>query len=134
MCKLEFLLCYTGHFICMYPMQEVNNPILHELLSSDSISTTACVLVYCVVTPLLEEIVYRGYLLTSLSSTMDWKKAVMASSIIFSASHFSADSFLQLFTVGIVLGSSYCWTGNLSSSILIHSLYNALTLFFTYIS
>lgn len=114
--------------------KDVNNPILHELLSSDSISRTACVLVYCVVTPLLEEIVYRGYLLTSLSSTTNWKKAVLVSSIIFSASHFAADSFLQLFIVGSVLGCSYCWTGNLSSSILIHSLYNALTLFLTYIS
>ncbi|KAI5660828.1 hypothetical protein M9H77_20151 [Catharanthus roseus] len=114
--------------------KEVNNPIVNELLSSSSISGTLCVLVYCVVTPLLEEIVYRGYLLTSLSGTMNWQKAVLVSSIIFSASHFSAENFLQLFIVGTVLGCSYCWTGNLSSSVLVHSLYNALTLFLTFIS
>lgn len=116
--------------------QEVNNPTLQTLLSSDSISIIACILVYCVITPspLLEEIVYRGYLLTSLSCTMKWQQAVLLSSLFFSAFHFSSVNFLQLFIIGCVLVCSYCWTGNLSSSILIHSLYNAFILFITFIS
>ncbi|KAL3509388.1 hypothetical protein ACH5RR_028789 [Cinchona calisaya] len=114
--------------------KEVNNPMLQTLLSSGSISVTACILVYCIVTPLLEEFVYRGYLLTSLSCTMKWQLAVLLSSLVFSASHFSSENFLQLFVIGCILGCSYCWTGNLYSSILIHSLYNAFTLFITFFS
>ncbi|CAL0333868.1 unnamed protein product [Lupinus luteus] len=110
------------------------NPILKEILLYSDISRVSCVLVLCVATPLLEEVVYRGFLLTSLSSTMEWQQAVAISSIIFSAIHFSGENFLQLFLVGCVLGCSYCWTGNLSSSIAIHSLYNALTLIITYYS
>ncbi|KAL2328230.1 hypothetical protein Fmac_021657 [Flemingia macrophylla] len=106
----------------------VNNPILKDMLLNSDISRVSCVLAYCIVTPLLEEVFYRGCLLTSLSSTMKWQQAVAISSVIFSAIHFSAESFLQLFIIGCVLGCSYCWTGNLSSSIFIHSLYNALTL------
>ncbi|KAL3632299.1 hypothetical protein CASFOL_025283 [Castilleja foliolosa] len=113
----------------------VNNPFLEENLSSGpTTSTIACILVYCVVTPFLEEVVYRGFLLTSIASEMKWLQAVTISSIVFSAAHFSGENFLQLFVVGFVLGCSYCWTGNLSTSIVIHSLYNALILFLTYVS
>ncbi|KAL7102248.1 hypothetical protein ACP275_08G107600 [Erythranthe tilingii] len=114
--------------------KDVNNPFLKEIISSGSSSTAACVLVYCFVTPFLEEVVYRGFLLTSLCSKMKWQKAVIISSIAFSAAHFSADNFIQLFIVGFVLGCSYCWTGNLTTSFAIHSLYNALVLFSTFVS
>ncbi|KAL7185557.1 hypothetical protein ACSBR2_027491 [Camellia fascicularis] len=72
--------------------KDVNNPILKEILSSGSISKTACFLIYCIVTPLLEEIVYRGFLLTSLASEMKWYQAVAISSAVFSAAHFSGEA------------------------------------------
>ncbi|KAE8075914.1 hypothetical protein FH972_014595 [Carpinus fangiana] len=112
----------------------VNNPILKEILLSNDISKAACVLLYCIVTPVLEETVYRGFLLTSMLPTMKLQQAIFISSVIFSAAHFSAENFLQLVIIGCVLGSSYCWTGNLSSSIAIHSLYNAMTLMLTLLS
>ncbi|PON87821.1 CAAX amino terminal protease [Trema orientale] len=114
--------------------KDVNSPILKELLVSSNISKAACVLVYCIVTPLLEETVYRGFLLRSLSSSMKWQHAVLISSAIFSAAHFSGENFVQLFIIGCVLGSSYCWTGNLCCSFLIHSFYNAMTLVMTFLS
>lgn len=115
-------------------LQDVNNPFIKEILSTGSSSVTASVLANCIITPFLEEVVYRGFLVTSLASTMNWKLAVTISSIVFSASHFSGENFLQLFVVGFVLGCSYCWTGNLIASISIHSLYNALILYLTFIS
>ncbi|KAL3821490.1 hypothetical protein ACJIZ3_007395 [Penstemon smallii] len=114
--------------------KDVNNPFLKEILSSGPTSIAACTLVYCIITPLLEEIVYRGFLITSLVSKMKWQRAVVISSIVFSAVHFSGENFLQYLVIGILLGCSYCWTGNLSSSIALHSLYNALILYLTFIS
>ncbi|CAJ1978939.1 unnamed protein product [Sphenostylis stenocarpa] len=116
----------------LYGSKPVNNPIQKEMLLNSDISRVSCVLAYCIFIPLLEEVVYRGFLLTSLSSTMDWQQAVGISSVIFSAIHLSGENFLQLFIIGCVLGCSYSWTGNLSSSIVIHSLYNALTLVISY--
>ncbi|CAJ2655035.1 unnamed protein product [Trifolium pratense] len=116
----------------LFDFKPISNPILKEILLNSDISRVSCVAAYCIVTPLLEEVVYRGFLLTSLSSTMKWQNAVVTSSLIFSASHFSGENFVQLFIIGCVLGCSYCWTGNLKSSIVIHSLYNALTLLITY--
>lgn len=121
----------VSYAICV---QDVNNPILKEIISSGPVSVTACILVYCIVTPFLEETVYRGFLLTYLASTMEWQQAVIISSAVFSAAHLSGENFVQLFIIGSVLGCSYCWTGKLSSSIVIHSMYNALTLLITFTS
>ncbi|GFP78777.1 hypothetical protein PHJA_000021200 [Phtheirospermum japonicum] len=102
----------------------VNNPFLEENLSNGPTSSiVACVLVYCVVTPFLEEVVYRGFLLTSIASEMKWLQAVTISSIVFSAAHFSGENFLQLFVVGFVLGCSYCSTGNLTPTLKPASIY-----------
>ncbi|BAT90151.1 uncharacterized protein LOC124843449 [Vigna umbellata] len=116
----------------LYGSKPVSNPIQKEMLLSSGISRVSCVLAYCIVIPLLEEVVYRGFLLTSLSSTMEWPQAVAISSVIFSAIHLSGENFLQLFIIGCLLGCSYSWTGNLYSSIVIHSLYNAFTLVVSY--
>ncbi|EOX99401.1 CAAX amino terminal protease family protein, putative isoform 3 [Theobroma cacao] len=73
----------------LYGVKDVNNPILKEMLLSSDISKVACVIVYCIITPPLEEMVYRGFLLASLVSTMSWQQAVVLSAAIFSAAHFS---------------------------------------------
>ncbi|XP_058083366.1 uncharacterized protein LOC131231251 [Magnolia sinica] len=108
--------------------KDVNNPMLTEILSSSNAAKVACFTVYCFITPLLEEIVYRGFLLTSLTSTMEWWRAVIISACVFSAAHLSWENAPQLFIIGCVLGCTYCWTGNLASSFTIHSLYNAVIL------
>ncbi|KAI3780692.1 hypothetical protein L2E82_10679 [Cichorium intybus] len=114
--------------------KDVNNPILKEVLSGGSHSVIWSTLVYCIVTPVLEETVYRGFLLRSLASKMEWQKAVVISSIVFSATHLSVDNFLQLCVIGTVLGCSYCWSGTLISPFVIHSLYNAFILVITFTS
>ncbi|KAG7011969.1 hypothetical protein SDJN02_26877, partial [Cucurbita argyrosperma subsp. argyrosperma] len=91
----------------------VNSPVLKEILDSSNISRAACFIAYCVVTPFLEETVYRGFLLASISTEMQWQQAVLVSSAVFSAAHLSGENSLQLFIIGCVLGCSYCWTGNL---------------------
>ncbi|TYH33717.1 hypothetical protein ES332_D13G078200v1 [Gossypium tomentosum] len=118
----------------LYGIKDVNNLILKEMLVRSDISKGACITVYCIITPIFEEMVYRGFMLASLASTMNWKQAVVISAAIFSAAHLSGENFLQLFVIGCILGCSYCGTGNLSSSILIHSLYNAFTLIITFLS
>ncbi|GJY65275.1 CAAX amino terminal protease family protein [Tanacetum coccineum] len=114
--------------------KDVNNPVLKEILLGGPLSVTGSIFVYCLVTPFLEETVYRGFLLTSLASRMEWQKAVVVSSVVFSATHLSVDNFLQLCVIGVVLGCAYCWSGSLISPFVIHSLYNALILVITFTS
>ncbi|XP_072956521.1 uncharacterized protein [Typha angustifolia] len=114
--------------------KDVNNPILKEILLHSPTSRSVCFFLYCVIAPLLEETIYRGFLLTSLASTMKWQNAVIISSCMFSVAHFSGENSLQLFVLGCILGSMYCWTGNLASSFTIHSVYNAAILLVTIMS
>nr|GEY79902.1 CAAX amino terminal protease family protein [Tanacetum cinerariifolium] len=114
--------------------KDVNNPVLKEILLGGPLSVTGSIFLYCLVTPFLEETVYRGFLLTSLASRMEWQKAVVVSSVVFSATHLSVDNFLQLCVIGVVLGCAYCWSGSLISPFVIHSLYNALILVITFTS
>ncbi|KAK9083631.1 hypothetical protein Scep_030102 [Stephania cephalantha] len=133
---LLMLLVFLTSFLAdkLVGPKDVNNPMLKEILLSGTISRTACFLTYCFVTPLLEEIVYRGFLLAALASTTKWHHAVIISSCIFSLAHLSSENLVQLFVVGCVLGSSYCWSGNLASSFLVHSVYNAVILILTILS
>ncbi|CAM8958459.1 unnamed protein product [Rhodiola kirilowii] len=96
-------------------LQAANKAILKEILQSSDITKTACFLAYCVIIPLLEEIVYRGYLLSTLASKTKWQYAVLMSSLVFSAAHFSIDDAFQLFVIGCILGCSYCWTGRIKA-------------------
>lgn len=112
----------------LFASQDVHNSELNKIIESGEVSRLGCFALYCLVAPLLEEIVYRRFLLTSLASTMEWRKALVISSVVFAASHFSGEDFVQLFGIGCVLGGCYSWSGNLASSVVVHSLYNALTL------
>ncbi|XP_051114656.1 uncharacterized protein LOC127240180 [Andrographis paniculata] len=133
---LSSLVFITSYFAeILIGSKDANDPFVKDVLCSSSSSIVCSVLVYSIVTPLLEEVVYRGFLLTSLAaSDMEWRQAVALSSLAFSAAHFSGENFLQLFIVGIVLGSSYCWTGNLAAPLAIHSLYNSLIMLSVFIS
>ncbi|CAN8257513.1 unnamed protein product [Cochlearia groenlandica] len=113
----------------LFGSKVVESSELENIMASGVVSRIGCVGLYCVVAPIMEEIVYRRFLLSSLASTMEWRKAVVISSLVFAASHLSGESsFLQLFGIGCVLGGCYSWSGNLASSLMVHSLYNALTL------
>lgn len=123
--------CSTS-FSSVVFLQDVNDHILREIIVSNSLSSKVSSIFFCCFsTPLLEELVYRRFLLRSLASTMKWQNAILTSACVFSISHFSFENAIQLFLIGSVLGAVYCWSGNLASSIVTHSLYNAAILVIT---
>ncbi|XP_075668824.1 uncharacterized protein LOC142638656 isoform X2 [Castanea sativa] len=97
-CGFLFLLVFITSILAdrLIGPKAVNNPALKEILLSSNISKATCFFVYCITTPLLEETVYRGFLLRSISATMKWQRAIFISSVIFSAAHFSAISIICL--------------------------------------
>lgn len=123
--------------VCVWSLalsQGVHSSELEKIMANGDLSRSGCFALYCVVAPILEEIVYRRFLLTSLASKMEWRKALVISSGVFAAAHFSGEDLVQLFGIGCVLGACYSWSGNLASSVVVHSLYNALTLLVTLLS
>jgi uncharacterized protein len=78
--------------------------------------------------PLLEETVFRGFLLTSLTKYFPTWVAVLGSSLCFGAAHFSARDFPVLTGLGVLLGFSYVRSRNLLTPMLIHGAWNSTVL------
>jgi membrane protease YdiL (CAAX protease family) len=101
---------------------------LTGLVTSTPVACSATYLAFCVITTVIEEYVYRGFLLASLASHIRWPFAIIVSSLVFAISHLGASGLPSLFMIGCVLGLAYTWTGNLATSLVIHGLYNAIVL------
>ncbi|PNW83179.1 hypothetical protein CHLRE_06g310050v5 [Chlamydomonas reinhardtii] len=78
-----------------------------------------------VLAPILEETVFRGFLLTSLTRFMPTWAAVVASSGFFGLAHLSPRDLPVLSALGLLLGWSYVRSRNLLTPILIHGAWNS---------
>jgi uncharacterized protein len=78
--------------------------------------------------PIFEEIMFRGFLLPSLTRYVSVTSAIIISGLIFAIAHLSLSEVLPLATLGIVLGVVYTRSRNLLAPMLLHSLWNSGTL------
>jgi membrane protease YdiL (CAAX protease family) len=80
------------------------------------------------ITPIAEEIMFRGLVFTALVQRMPVWVAVTLSSMLFSGLHFDQYSFMPIFTVGVGLAYLYYRTRNLWPSIIAHGTLNLVAL------
>ncbi len=107
-----------------------SNPILFlALQAQDRVALAIFFLTASVAAPIFEEIIFRGFLLPSLTRYLPVWGSIAVSSLIFSAAHLSLSEVLPLMTLGIVLGFVYTRSRNLLASMLLHGLWNSGTLF-----
>lgn len=77
-------------------------------------SALALALAACLLGPLSEEILYRGFLLVSLTRWLTPPGALTLSSVVYALSHLDQlQDFWSLTLTACVLGAAYAWTGNL---------------------
>jgi uncharacterized protein len=106
-----------------------NNPILQVVLEErDPLALGMFFFTAAVAAPVFEEILFRGFLLPSLTRYMPIWGAIALSSLIFSAAHLSFSEVLPLTVLGAILGFAYVRSQNLLSSILLHSTWNSVTM------
>lgn len=106
-----------------------NNPILELVLNErDPIALGMFLFTAAVAAPIFEEILFRGFLLPSLTRYMPTWGAIGLSSLIFSVAHLSFSEVLPLTVLGAILGFVYARSRNLASSILLHSTWNSVTM------
>jgi membrane protease YdiL (CAAX protease family) len=98
---------------------------LSEVFGSGGVGLALSVLLVALVAPFAEELAFRGVVMPVLGSRWGMWPAIVGSSVIFAAYHFSAWLFAPTFVLGIALG----WLGwtrrSLWPPILLHVLYNA---------
>jgi len=105
-----------------------SNPLLEIVLNNNNYF--AFILLFITTTilaPFFEEIVFRGVLLPILSRDFGIIVGVLTSSLVFAIAHLSIGELPALFILGIGLATTRLISGRLTSSIIMHSLWNGLT-------
>ncbi|MGP0129380.1 MAG: lysostaphin resistance A-like protein [cyanobacterium endosymbiont of Rhopalodia musculus] len=106
-----------------------SNPLLSLALEAqDTVVLAIFYFTASLAAPFYEEIMFRGFLLPSLTRYVPVWAAVTISSFIFALAHLNLSEVLPLAILGMVLGVVYTKSRNLLSSMLVHSLWNSGTL------
>lgn len=104
--------------------QEITKKVIEE--------DSTFVLVFMVVfgslaAPIVEELLFRGFLQTALYRYLGRWKSIFVSSFFFAIVHLNIYVFLQIFLLGILLSYVFDKTKSLVSTIAIHSVHNTAT-------
>lgn len=95
-----------------------------SIVARDPVAMALYVVVVSVCAPVWEEIVFRGFLLPSLTRYMPLPLSIVASAVAFALVHFNAQRLLPLVFLGVVMGVVFTKSRNLLASMLLHSLWN----------
>ncbi|XP_059667154.1 uncharacterized protein LOC132312699 isoform X2 [Cornus florida] len=96
-----------------------------SIVARDPVAMALYAVVVSVCAPVWEEIVFRGFLLPSLTRYMPVWCAILVSSVAFALAHFNVQRMLPLVFLGVVMGAVFARSRNLLASMLLHSLWNA---------
>ncbi|RCJ23372.1 abortive phage infection protein [Nostoc sp. ATCC 43529] len=106
-----------------------SNPLLQLALESqDTVALGMFFFTAAIAAPFFEELLFRGFLLPSLTRYLPVWASITISSLLFAIAHLSLSEILPLTALGIVLGVVYTRSRNLLAPILLHSLWNSGTL------
>ena len=124
-----YLLSFTYHFI-------LNNYAYLERIEFDYFKALIYPNIYSfgllvLISPVTEELFFRGLLLNGLTRRFDVKHSLALSSLFFAVSHFSVQKLIPIFLLGFFLGWVFIKTKNLLPCILIHAINNGIAFFHT---
>ncbi|GMY07351.1 CAAX amino terminal protease family [Fagus crenata] len=99
--------------------------VQQSIVARDPVAMALYAVVVSVCAPIWEEIVFRGFLLPSLTKYMPVWCSILVSSVAFALAHFNMLRMLPLIFLGVVMGVVFARSRNLLPSMLLHSLWNA---------
>ena len=82
----------------------------------------------CIVAPMVEEFIFRGYLYPTLKRYLGPLASAVFVSALFALVHANVSSMLGLFALALCLTAAYEKTGSLLVSMAMHSFFNTLSL------
>lgn len=107
-----------------FPTPFISTHVEQTIMARDPIATLLYAVVVSVCAPIWEEVIFRGFLLPSLTKYLPVWGAIIVSSIAFALAHFSIQRMLPLTFLGLVMGIVFVRSRNLLASMLLHSLWN----------
>ncbi|XP_050373502.1 uncharacterized protein LOC126791139 [Argentina anserina] len=116
----------TSFFSGETPQREKDALVsLLPLIGSSSISTACLLGITGILAPILEETVFRGFFMVSMTKWVPTPVAVIISAAVFALAHLTPGEFPQLFVLGAAMGLAYAQTRNLLTPITIHAFWNS---------
>lgn len=83
----------------------------------------------CIIAPVVEELIFRGFVYAGLRRRMTFMGAVLASAIIFALMHTNPQGLVPITLIGIVLATLYERNRSIVPSVICHALNNTLVFF-----
>lgn len=106
-----------------------SNPLLQTVLEEgDGLALGIFFFTAAIAAPIFEEILFRGFILPSLTRYTSTWGAIALSAFLFAAAHLSVSEILPLMVLGMVLGFVYTRSKNLLAPMMVHSLWNSATM------
>ncbi len=137
-CSILFFLlldeCLDPIFESIFPQSEQD---YQETLQSLIKSPITSILQVCIIAPIIEEILMRGFVLGGLKNSYGAVGALFISALFFAILHFNMVQTLSAFVCGIILGLLYIKTNSIICCIIAHSGYNLIsyiTMIYPYIN
>lgn len=102
--------------------------IIHNLQTSRFILVAMGISMVCL-SPILEELVFRGYLMDAFFPPRFFWLPIVISGVVFASGHLTSNlvSFAVYVVLGMFLAYAYRKTGNLWASILMHAINNLIS-------
>lgn len=110
--------------ILPFPTPFNSSNVEQSIMARDPIATLLYAVVVSVCAPIWEEVMFRGFLLPSLTRYLPVWGSIIVSAVAFALAHFSLQRMLPLTFLGLVMGIVFVRSRNLLASMLLHSLWN----------
>lgn len=124
LCALVLFAIILAHYVLIVPF----NSIFWGALDAHTHKSFWFIITALLVTPIFEEILFRGVFLNGLSARYSSPVAILITAIVFSLFHFDYHLFWGAFLMGIFLSLLYLKSnGNLLFCIICHILANTLS-------
>jgi len=118
-------------FVPAINLQEVQNLGINQPTSLIEYVMVFVMLV--IVPPLLEELLFRGFLLGTLLRGFAWPVAAVVTSLLFGVAHGQVNLFLDTFALSLVLCYLRYKTGSLWAGVILHALKNLIAFVLLYV-
>ncbi len=132
---LMIMLGYLTFWWLVNSLLAVETPEMMQNLVITTDNIFLAILSLCIIAPIFEEIVFRGFLFSRLQYSLLGKSgAVLATSLIFTAIHsqYQGIELITLFTLALLLAMVRLKTNNINYCIAIHMLNNMVSVLFLF--
>ena len=126
---LDFMVGWTLYILAIFYVLEMDSvqSSIGSFIASEHFTLLKALIYFAVCVPIIEELLFRGFVLDLASEAYGFWTAIIISSVLFGLVHLNPYGILNAFFGGLIYGYVRIRTNSLLPSIFLHSIWNAHT-------